>query len=214
MTGLIGRKIGMTRVFHEETGHAVPVTVIQTGTNVVQQIKTMERDGYQAVQLGFDIVAENKLTRARAGHCKKHGSETTRIVREVKLDDAGEEVKPGQKLGVETLENVKYVDVIGVSKGRGFSGTIKRHNFQSGRKTHGNTNHREPGSTGESTYPARVFPGKKQSGQYGNSLVTVKGLEVVGVDKDMGLVYLKGAIPGRRTGVVFIRKNAIKKQGA
>ncbi len=211
MQGIVGKKIGMTRIFNKESGQVIPVTVVQTGTNIVHQVKTVERDGYNAVQIGFDMVGENKICKPLAGHFKKHNSIPTRVVKEFGLDSDEEKVDPGQKVGVEMLEGVRYVDVVGTSKGRGFSGTIKRHNFQRGRETHGNTNHRERGSLGAGTYPARVFPGVRMAGQYGNEKVTVKGIEIVQLDKENGLVYLKGAIPGCRRGIVYMKKNLIKK---
>lgn len=210
MQGLIGRKIGMTRLFDKESGAQVPITVIQAAPNVVHQIKTLERDGYRAVQLGFDICPEGKANKPLQGHFARHKSVSTRVVREFRLDSDDEKLEEGQKIGVEVLEGIKYVDVTGTSKGRGFAGTVKRHGFQLGRATHGNTNHRERGSIGASAYPARVLPGLKMAGQYGNARKTVKGLELVGVEKEAGLVYVKGAIPGRNKGVVFIRKNTVK----
>jgi large subunit ribosomal protein L3 len=211
MEGIIGRKVGMTRIFHDESGHSIPVTVVETGANVVHQVKTVERDGYAAVQLGFEPVAETKVSKAVAGHCKKHNSEPTRITREFHLSSPDEQVEPGQKVGPEFFDGVRFVDVTGISKGRGFAGTVKRHNFQRGRETHGNTNHRERGSLGAGTYPARVFPGVRMAGHMGAERVTVKGLEVVGVNKDAGLVYIRGSIPGARRGIVFLRKNLAKE---
>jgi large subunit ribosomal protein L3 len=206
MTGLIGKKIGMTRMFDEESGRTIPVTVIQTGMNIVQQVKTADRDGYAAVQLGFDPVSETKVSKPKAGHYKKLGIEPTRYTKEFALDSADEELKPGQKIGVELFENVKFVDVVGVSKGRGFAGTVRRHNFHLGRATHGNTNYRERGSLGAGTYPARVFPGVKMAGQYGASRVTAKNLRCIGIDRELSLVYVKGAVPGSNKGIVFIKK--------
>jgi len=198
--------MGMTTMFNAESGEAIPVTIIHTGINVVHQVKTMERDGYRAVQLGFEPVSESRINKARAGHFKKLGTEPTRVVREVLLESADEQVQTGQKIGVDLFEKVKFVDVTGVSKGRGFAGTVKRHNFQLGRASHGNTNYREPGSVGSNTFPSRIFPGKRMAGRYGAEQVTVKRLEVVGLDKDMGLVYVRGAVPGANNGIVLIRK--------
>jgi large subunit ribosomal protein L3 len=208
MQGLIGRKIGMTRVFDKSSGKDVPITVIQTGTNVVHQVKTVEKDGYGAVQLGFDIVAEQRVTKPLAGHFRKHGSSPTRVVKEFNLD-AGDNPAPGQKIGLEVFDNVKFVDVVGVSKGRGFSGCIKRHNFQRGRETHGNTNHREHGSVGSNTFPARVFPGLRMAGQYGNEKSTMRGLAVMGMEKESGLIYVKGAVPGYNKGIVLVKKTTV-----
>lgn len=205
MQGLIGKKIGMTRIF-SDTGKTVAVTVIQAGNNIVHQVKTNEKDGYQAVQLGFDDLAEKKVNKAILGHCKKNGSVPTYVVKEFELDSKDEELKPGQRVGVEILENVKYVNVVGVSKGRGHAGTIKRYNFQRGRESHGNTNVRERGSSGANTYPARVMPGLKMSGHMGNEQTTIRNLEVVGLDKEAGLLFVKGAIPGRNKGFLYIKK--------
>jgi large subunit ribosomal protein L3 len=216
MIGLIGRKIGMTRMFHAESGEAVPVTVIHTGLNVVHQVKTEKNDGYSAVQVGLDIISAARLNKALTGHFRKLGTEPSRVVREIALETADEDVKPGQKIGVEIFENVKFIDVTGVSKGRGFAGPHKRHNFKFGRKSHGNTNYREPGSVGANTFPSRVFPGKRMAGHYGAGRVTVKRLELVGTDKEMGLIFVKGAIPGATKGLVLVRKYNVrgyKRQG-
>ncbi|NLP01296.1 MAG: 50S ribosomal protein L3 [Fibrobacter sp.] len=206
MQGLIGKKIGMTRMFNE-AGKSVGVTVILAGNNVVHQVKTSEKDGYSAVQLGFDEVSEKRVTKPLLGHFKKNGGVFSRIVKEFKIDSAEESLKPGQRVGVEVLENTKFVDVTGISKGRGHAGTIKKYNFQRGRESHGNTNVRERGSVGANSYPARIFPGLKMSGQYGNAQRTVRKLEVVSLDKEAGLVFVKGAVPGRASGYVYIKKN-------
>jgi large subunit ribosomal protein L3 len=211
MVGLIGRKVGMTRMFDKDTGASIPITVIDAGTNIVHQVKTRERDGYRAVQLGFGVCSEGKLSRPVAGHFKKLNSTPTRLIKEFRLEADEEDPAPGQKVGVDILENVKYVDVTGTTKGRGFSGPIRRHQFKQGRQTHGNTNRREPGSTGNASYPSRVFPGKRMAGQYGNQQRTAKGLEVVGLEKENGLIYVKGAVPGSTRSIVFVRKNSSKK---
>lgn len=206
MQGLIGKKIGMTRIF-EESGRVIPVTVVQTGNNVVHQIKTVENDGYGSIQVGFGEIAERKLTKPLLGHFKKQGSTPTRFIKEFKLDSDGETIEVGTVLGLEVLDGVEFVNVTGTSKGRGHTGTIKRYNFQRGRETHGNTNHRERGSIGQNSYPARVFPGLKMSGHSGNHKVTTKRLKLVSVDKELGLVFIQGAIPGPNKGIVFIKKN-------
>jgi large subunit ribosomal protein L3 len=205
MQGLIGKKVGMTRIFNDD-GKSISVTIIQTLKNVVHQVKTLEKDGYSAVQLGFGAVAETKVTKPRLGHFKKCGSVPTTMIKEFKLDSADEKIEPGSSVGVEILENSKHVDVIGVSKGRGFAGTIKRHHFMRGRETHGSGCTRERGSMGSNTYPAHVWPGLRMSGHMGSGQVTAKNLEVVGLDKDAGLVFLKGAVPGPTKGIVVIRK--------
>jgi large subunit ribosomal protein L3 len=211
MQGLIGKKIGMTRLFEQETGKSVAVTVIQVGNNIVHQVKTIVNDGYAAVQLGFGAIAENKTTKAITGHCKKHGNAPTRVIREFALDFAEEQVQPGSPIGPELFENVKLVDVIGISKGRGFAGNIKRHHFMRGRESHGNTNVREHGSIGSNTYPAHVFKGLRMAGHLGNGQVTTRNLGLFGIDKEAGLVFIKGAVPGATRGVVFIRKSKQEK---
>jgi large subunit ribosomal protein L3 len=206
MQGLIGKKIGMTRIF-SDTGRVVGVTVIQAGNNVVEQVKTPERDGYAAVQLGFGEIAERKVRKPQLGHFKALGTDPARVLKEFEPDCAEDaELKPGRVIGVEIFENVKFVNVTGTSKGRGHAGTIKKYNFQRGRKTHGNTNYRERGSSGAGSYPARVMPGMKMSGHMGACRVTTRRLEVMGIDKEQGLVFVKGAVPGCRTGIVYLKK--------
>ncbi len=211
MQGMIGKKVGMTRIFSEDSGEAIAVTIVQTGTNIVQQIKTVKHDGYSAVQLGFDACSEKRVKKPLLGHFKKHKSDPTKVTREFMLDSAEEQVECGQRVGVELFDDVKYIDVISTSKGRGFTGTVKRYGFRIGRMTHGNMNKRARGSLGAGTYPARVFPGVKMAGQHGNEQVTVKGIEVVGLDKEAGLIYLKGGVPGGKKGVVILRKNKHKR---
>jgi large subunit ribosomal protein L3 len=206
MQGLIGRKIGMTRMFEKDTGRAIAVTVIQAGNNVVHQVKTMEKDGYRAVQLGFDAISEKRATKPILGHCKKYGSAATRIIKEFALDTADEKVQPGSSVGVELFEKVTIVDVIGISKGRGFAGTIKRHHFMRGRKTHGSGCTRERGSMGSNTFPAHVWKGLRMSGHMGNERVTTKNVSLVGIDKEAGLVFVRGSVPGPARGIVIIRK--------
>ncbi len=207
MRGLIGRKVGMTRLFDAESGQDVPITVIAAGENVVHAVRTVERDGYRAVQLGFDECGEKKVSKPVLGQFKKLNTPPCRVVKEFELDEGEQDPNPGQKVGVDVLDGAKYVDVTGVTKGRGFAGTIKRHSFQRGRETHGNTNHREPGSTGSNTYPSRVFPGKRMPGQYGNQQRTTRRLQLVGVEKETGLLFVRGAIPGKTSGVVIVRKH-------
>jgi large subunit ribosomal protein L3 len=206
MQGLIGKKIGMTRIFND-TGRVVGVTVVQVGNNVVEQIKTEENDGYSAVQLGFQEVEESKVRKPQLGHFKKLGSAPMKQLKEFEMDCAEDaNLKPGQTLGAEVFESVRFVNATGVSKGRGHAGTIKKYNFQRGRESHGNTNHRERGSSGAGSYPARVMPGLKMSGHMGACQVTTRRLEVIGVDKEKGLVFVKGSVPGHRTGIVYLRK--------
>lgn len=209
MQGLIGKKLGMTRIFDKETGEITPVTIIETGKNVVLQKKTVEVDGYEAVQLGFDKVADKKVTKAELGHTKKNGASAVRHIKEFSLED-GEELESGQEIGVELFDAVRYVDVTGTTKGRGFAGTVKRYGFKIGRATHGNTNRRARGSLGAGSSPSRVFPGLKMAGQYGNTAKTIRGLELVAVDTEKDLLYVRGAVPGKRNGVVYIKKNVVK----
>jgi len=209
MQGLIGKKVGMTRIF-DDTGKVIGVTVIFAANNVVHQIKSLEKDGYTAVQLGFEEVSEKRVNKPMLGHFKKYKSVPTRIIHEFKLDSADEVLKPGQKIGVEILDNVKTINICGISKGRGHAGTIKKYNFKRGRESHGNTNVRERGSAGANTYPARVFPGLKMSGHMGNQKVTIKNLKVVALDKEAGLVFVKGSVPGPNKGYLFLTKNDSK----
>jgi large subunit ribosomal protein L3 len=211
MQGIIGRKIGMTKMFSKDVGKSVPITVVEAGANVVHQIKTQENDGYSAVQLGFDLVAEKKVTKPLLGHFKKNNSSPTRVVKEFKLDSADEKLTPGQKVGVEVLENVKYVDVVGTTKGRGFSGGIKRHNFHRGPAAHGSKSIRVRGSSGANTSPGSVKKGLKMEGHYGAAQRTIRNLEVMALDKEAGLVMIKGAIPGPNKGIVYISKIMKKK---
>jgi len=196
----------MTRIFND-TGRVVGVTVILVGDNVVEQIKTVENDGYCAVQLGFEEIEERKVRKPQLGHFKALGTAPMRVLKEFETDCAEDaDLKPGQTIGVEIFENVKFLNVTGTSKGRGHAGTIKKYNFQRGRETHGNTCHRERGSSGAASYPARVMPGLKMSGHMGACQVTTRKLEVIGIDKEAGLVFVKGAVPGCKTGIVYLRK--------
>ncbi len=196
MQGLIGKKIGMTQIFNKESGLVTPITMIQTGTNVVCQVKNMESDGYRAVQLGFDACPEKKLTKPLSGHFKKHNAAPSRVIKEFKLDSVDEQLTPGQAVGLEVFENVKFVDVTGISKGRGFAGGIKRYNFHRGRETHGCKNHRARGSSGANTTPGRVVPGLRMEGHMGAAQVTAKKLRLMGVDKEVG--YRHGQRRGPR----------------
>jgi large subunit ribosomal protein L3 len=203
MAMLIGKKLGMTRFF-DESGRVTPVCVIEAGPCPIVQIKTPEHEGYAAVQIGFDEAKEKRVTSPCLGHLKKAGVKPVRVLREMRVDDVSS-YKVGDALDVKTFEGVKHVHVTGTSKGRGFAGTIKRHNFQRGRKTHGNKNYREPGSTGASAYPSRVFPGKRMPGRYGGVRRTVRNLELVGIDAENNLLFIKGAVPGSKSGIVLIR---------
>jgi large subunit ribosomal protein L3 len=202
MKGIIGRKLGMTRVFQED-GTAVPVTVIEAGPCVVTRVKTSESDGYSAVQLGFGEVRRKSLTKPVLGQYKKAGVTPRRKLSEFRVDDPGE-YEVGQELGADVFEPGDVVDVTGWSKGRGFQGVIKRHGFSGGRKTHGSRSHRVPGSIGQSATPARVWKGRKLPGQMGNERVTLKRLSVVEVDGDKNLLLIRGAVPGSTNGFVLV----------
>jgi large subunit ribosomal protein L3 len=211
MQGLIGRKIGMTQIFNKESGKITPVSIVQTGINTVCQVKSLEKDCYRAVQLGYEQRNEKRVNKAMLGHFKKCNATPSRIIKEFKFDSADEQVTPGQTVGVELFENVGLVDVTGISKGRGFTGGIKRYNFHRGRETHGAKNHRIRGSSGSNTTPGRVVPGLRMEGHYGASQVTMRNLELAGIDKESGTILIKGSIPGPNKGIVFIKKKSMKK---
>ena len=203
--GLIGKKLGMTLIFDNE-GLAVPVTVIEAGPCFVVQKKTTKKDGYEALQMGFDRRALGKCNKPERGHLEKHGAKSGfRYLREIRLAEASG-FEEGQEITVEAFEIGDKVDVIGTSKGKGFAGTVKRWNFHRGPMTHGSMSHRAPGSIGASAYPSRVVRGKKMPGQMGNARVTIKNLEVVDVRPEENLLVVKGAIPGPRQGLVLIQK--------
>ncbi|XGV86144.1 MAG: 50S ribosomal protein L3 [Limnothrix sp. BL-A-16] len=201
--GILGTKLGMTQVF-DETGRAIPVTVIQAGPCTVTQIKTKETDGYTAVQLGFQEVKEKSLSKPEIGHLSKANAKPLRHLREYRLADVagfalGEEIRADR-----CIEVGQIVDVTGNSIGRGFAGYQKRHNFGRGPMSHGSKNHRLPGSTGAGTTPGRVYPGKRMAGRMGNERVTVKKLTVVRIDPDRNIVLIKGAVPGKPGTLVSI----------
>ena len=215
--GLVGRKIGMTRVFADD-GRAIPVTVIDVANNRVTQIKTPETDGYAAVQVTFGKRRASRVTKPQAGHLAKAGTEAGMLQREfhVAADDLSK-FKPGDVVGVETFEVGQLVDVTGTTKGRGFTGVIRRHNFSSNRASHGNSrSHNTPGSISMAQDPGRVFPGKRMAGHYGAETRTVQTLPVVRVDKERGLLLVKGSVPGMDGGhvVVNIAAKTPAKKGA
>ncbi len=201
--GIIGKKIGMTQIF-DEVGNVIPVTVIQAGPCVVAQKKTVETDGYNAVQLGFADVKEKHLTKADKGHFAKAGVEAKKHLKEFRLDDISA-VNVGDVITADTFAAGDKVDVTGMTKGRGYTGVVKRWNHHILRMTHGTGPiHRQPGSMGVID-PARIFKNKKMAGQYGNEQVTVLNLKVVKIDSEKNLIAVKGAIPGAKDGIVFIR---------
>jgi len=215
--GLVGRKVGMTRIFADD-GRAVPVTVLDVGNNRVTQIKTPETDGYSAVQVTFGKRRASRVTKPQAGHLAKAGVEAGELLREFPVSPetlAG--LKVGETVSVETFKVGELVDVTGTSKGRGFSGVIRRHNFSSNRASHGNSrSHNTPGAIGMAQDPGRVFPGKRMSGQYGNATRTVQTLTVVRVDVERGLLLVKGSVPGADGGHIIVRPaaKAPAKKGA
>jgi large subunit ribosomal protein L3 len=204
--GLIGIKIGMTQVFGED-GTVVPVTVIKAGPCVVVQNKIKDKDGYDAVQLGLvEFVRPSRVKKPRQGHFKKAGIPPCRILREFGHED-GEELKVGDQILVnQVFHPADKVDVLGISKGRGFAGFVKRHHFRGGAASHGSMFHRAPGSIGASAFPSRVLPGMRAAGHMGNVSVTVQNLSVVRIQDQDNLLLLRGAIPGRNGGYVVIRK--------
>jgi large subunit ribosomal protein L3 len=200
--GMIGRKLGMTQVF-DEAGVVHPVTVIECGPNVVTQVKTVERDGYEAVQLGFGI--SKRLNKPEQGHRRESGF-MSRTLREVKADTL-DGVEVGQQIHVDNFAEGELIDVTGTSKGRGFQGGVKRHGFRGGPKTHGQSDrHRAPGSIGSSATPGRVFKGLRMAGHMGAERVTVQNLKVVRVDTERNLLLVKGSVPGPNKGLVMVRK--------
>ncbi len=203
---ILGRKLGMTQIFTEE-GKVVPVTVIESGNNVVIQNKTTESDGYNAVQLGFGEIKEKHLTKPVKGRFDKAGVQPVKFIREMRLS-APSEYKVGDTIGVDIFEAGQLVDVTGISKGKGFAGTVKRHGFARGPMGHGSKSHREPGSTGAmiSGHGGRVLKGKKLPGHMGHERVTVQRLTLVKVDADRSLLLIKGAVPGPKKGLLMIKE--------
>jgi large subunit ribosomal protein L3 len=204
--GLVGRKCGMTRVFTED-GISIPVTVIEAQPNRITQVKTLETDGYRALQVAAGSRKASRVSKPEAGHFAKAKVEAGDLITEFRLDDADSgEFAPGTELKVDLFEAGQKVDVVGTSIGKGFAGTVKRHNFRMQDATHGNSlSHRAPGSIGQNQSPGRVFKGKKMSGQMGNVRRTAQNLEVVRVDAERNLLLVKGAVPGHRGGRVIVR---------
>ena len=202
---ILGRKLGMTQIFTEE-GRVVPVTVVESGNNFVLRSKTVESDGYNAVQIGFGDVKEKNVTKPLKGQFEKAGVKAVRFIREMRLA-APSEYNVGDTIGVDIFAEGDLVDVVGTSKGKGFAGGIKRHNFARGPMGHGSKSHREPGSTGAmiSGPGGRVLKGKKLPGRMGGERVTVQRLTIVRVDSDRNLILIKGAIPGPKKGFVVIK---------
>lgn len=216
MSAILGKKLGMTQIFKED-GEVVPVTVIEAGPCPVTAIRREDRDGYSAFQLAFDEVKESKLSKAELGHLAKADASPSRVLvefRDVELPAAGSEegeseepgeVKLGHRVTVETFAEGEKVKVAGITIGKGFQGTVKRHNFSRGPESHGSHNVRAPGSIGASAWPARVFKGMRLPGQMGNRRRTQLGLEIAGIDAEKNLLMIKGSVPGARNSIVEIR---------
>jgi len=209
MRGILGKKVGMTQLF-DENGNVVPVTIIEAGPCYVTQVKTMEVDGYHAVQLGFEETPERKLTNGQRGHLQKSGAPLLRRLREIRSTEPSPHAL-GDVIKADIFQEGDVVDVIGISKGRGFAGAVKRHGFAGGPKTHGQSDrHRATGSRGAGTTPGHTFPGTRGPGQMGNARVTVQNLKVALVDPERNLLAIRGAIPGPRSGLVLVR-DAVRK---
>jgi len=205
-SGILGKKIGMTQVFRPD-GQAVPVTVLKAGPCMVTQRKTPTTDGYDAVQLGLlEFIKPQRLNKPATGHLKKAGVDGARLLREFPVGPGDDDLKPGDKVLVDQFKPKDKVDVIGISKGRGFAGLVKRHHFRGGEATHGSMFHRAPGSIGASSFPSRVVPGMRMAGHMGNARVTVRNLEVIEVDTEDNLLVVKGAVPGPNGGYVMVRR--------
>jgi large subunit ribosomal protein L3 len=204
--GILGKKIGMTQVFRAD-GQVVPVTLLKAGPCVVVQRKNPVRDGYDAVQLGLlEFVKARRITRPLASHVKKAGVDGVKFLRELRLTPGDDDLKTGDRVLVDQFKPADKVDVIGISKGRGFAGVVKRHHFRGGEGSHGSMFHRAPGSIGGSSYPSRVFPGVRMGGHMGVDRVTVRNLEVIEVDVEENVLVVKGAVPGPNGGYVVVRR--------
>jgi len=218
--GLIGRKIGMTQLF-EEDGRVVPVTVIEAGPCVVTQLRTQDKDGYEAAQLGLvDAKSAKKANKPMRGHHEKAGVPPTRLRKEFRVvpgtvgdaEDSG--VKPGDPVSVEIFQDIKKVDVVGISKGKGFQGVIKRHHFGGGKATHGSMHHRGPGSIGQSAYPSKVFKGMRGPGRMGTDKITLKNVRIIRVDTEKNLLLVRGSVPGCNGSTVFVYRALSETAGA
>ena len=214
---IIGKKVGMTQIF-DESGKVIPVTVVEAGPCVVTQKKTIETDGYEAVQLGFEDIKESKLSKPEAGHLKKAGVEAKKHLKEFKLENTAE-MNVGDVVKADTFAAGDMIDVTGITKGHGYQGVIKRHGAHRTDMTHGGGPvHRHAGSMGASSHQSRIFPGKIGAGQMGNEQVTIENLEVVKVDAELNMIVIRGAIPGPKGGLVYLRNtvknNKVKQAGA
>lgn len=205
MNGIIAKKIGMTRIFTEK-GESIPVTLLEAKPCRIISIKNKERDGYNAIQLGFEKVNLTKLNKPMQGHLKKNGlEEGYRYIKEIRTDNI-DGLKVGDEIKATVFKSGDIVDVIGISKGKGFAGGVKRHHFHGGPASHGSMSHRRPGSIGTNTFPGRVLKNKKLPGHMGNRRVTVKNLKIHSVIEDKNLILIKGAVPGGQNGILVLRK--------
>jgi large subunit ribosomal protein L3 len=211
--GLVGRKVGMTRIFTDD-GESLPVTVLDVADNRVTQVKNTASDGYAAVQVAYGKRRASRVTKAQAGHLAKAGAEAGSATREFRLkEDEAAAFQAGGKIGVDIFTVGQFVDVSGTSMGKGFAGVIRRHNFSSNRASHGNSrSHNTPGSTGQAQDPGRVFPGKRMPGQFGAAQRTVPGLEIVRIDAERQILWIKGSVPGHRDGHIVVRPAAKAKK--
>ena len=204
--GILGKKIGMSQMFRED-GQAVPVTLLKAGPCMVVQRKTPTADGYDAVQLGLvEFIKPQRINKPATGHLKKAGAEGARFMREFHLRPGDDDFKAGDQVLVDQFKPKDMVDVIGISKGRGFAGVVKRHHFRGGEGSHGSMFHRAPGSIGASSYPSRVVPGMRMGGHMGHDRVTVRNLEIIDVDTEDNVLVVKGAVPGPNGGYVVVRR--------
>jgi large subunit ribosomal protein L3 len=203
---LLGKKLGMTQMFDKE-GNLIPVTLIQAGPCNILQIKNKENDGYSAIQVGFEERKKKRATKAEIGHCSKAKTSVKKLVREFRDDTLDTEYELGQVLAVDVFDGVEVIDITGTSKGKGFAGVMKRWGFSGGPATHGCTTPRSAGSVGAGTNPGRVLKGKKMAGRMGGKKCTVRNLDVIKIDKDKNLMFVKGAVPGPNGGYVIIRKS-------
>lgn len=206
ISGLIGKKLGMTQIFAAD-GKAVPVTILQVGPCLVTQVKSPDKDGYRAVQIGFVEPTSNKrVTKPLLGHFKKANVPPLKQMREFRITDQKAELASGQRFKVDLFAIQEKVDVIGTSKGKGFAGVIKRHHFRGGAATHGSMFHRAPGSIGGSSFPSRVFPGMRAAGHMGSERVTLRNLTVIDIDAENNLMLVEGAVPGAKGSYIVVRK--------
>lgn len=212
MRGILGKKVGMTQLFNDN-GQVIPVTIVEAGPCYVTQVKTVDTDGYNAIQIGFEEVAERKLTKGQRGHLAAAGTPNLRRLAELRYADAPD-LNLGDEIKSDLFTEGEFVDVTAVSKGKGFAGVVKRHHFAGGPKTHGQSDRtRAPGSIGAGTTPGHTFPGMRGPGQMGNKRVTVQNVQVALVDPDRNLLAIKGSVPGPRGGLVLVRE-AVKKSQA